>query len=140
MSIVPSAYAHSAGRLKKGGYNPQEFIDKSPRLKKALAFLDEIGFSNLADTVRKNDTYFIAADFDEYWDTQKKAMDMYANNRDAWLTKSMLNTIAAKRFSSDDTILGYAGENWGIAPAGAASAAPAATVAPEAKKKVLEHA
>jgi glycogen phosphorylase len=113
--------------LKTGGYNPQEFIDKSPRLKKALAYLDEIGFGHLADTVRKTDTYCIAADFDAYWDTQKKAIDLYSNDPGAWLTKSMLNTIAAKRFSSDDTILGYARENWDVVPA-EAPAAPALKV------------
>jgi starch phosphorylase len=100
--------------LKRDGYNPQEFIDKSPRLQKALAFLDEIGFGNLANTVRHGDEYCIAADFDSYWETGQRAIDTYYDRPADWARASILNTIAAKRFSSDDTILGYADRNWGI--------------------------
>ena len=98
------------------GYKPGEWIDKSPRLKKALDFLDEIGFKHLADTVRHDDRYRIAVDFNDYWDKHQKAAEMYHNSRPEWRQRALVNTIAGAHFSSDRTVAGYARENWDIRP------------------------
>ncbi len=97
-------------------YKPEEWIEKSPRLKRALEFLDEIGFRHLADTVRHGDRYRIAVDFNDYWDKHQKAADMYHNSRPEWRQRALVNTIAGGHFSSDRTVAGYARENWSIRP------------------------
>lgn len=98
------------------GYKPQDYIDQSPRLRGALDFLDEIGFKHLADTVRHDDRYRIAADFNDYWDKHEQAADLYHGNRPEWRRRSVVNTIAGAHFSSDKTVDGYARENWGVRP------------------------
>lgn len=102
--------------INSAGYRAQDYIDKSPRLKRALDFLDDIGFKHLADTVRHDDRYRIAADFDDYWDKHEQAAGLYHNNRLEWRKRSVINTIAGAHFSSDRTVEGYARENWGVKP------------------------
>ncbi|MCB1681148.1 MAG: glycogen/starch/alpha-glucan family phosphorylase [Rhodospirillales bacterium] len=102
--------------INAAGYKPAEWIEKSPRLKKALEFLDSIGFKYLADTVRNDDRYRIAADFDDYWDKHHQAADLYHNNRPEWRRRAVINTIAGAHFSSDRTVEGYARQNWAVHP------------------------
>lgn len=114
-------------RLNQTGYNPKTFIDKDERLRKALDFLKDTPFANLADEVKNGDHWKIAADFGDYWAKQEEARDMYLNRPAEWLTKSIINTRAGAHFSSDDTIRGYA-RMWGIRPT---SAAPVPRIANE---------
>lgn len=103
--------------IAASGYKPLEWIEKSPRLKRALDYLDEIGFKYLADTLRHSDSYRIAADFNDYWDKHAQAADLYHNHRPEWRRKAVINTVAGAHFSSDKTVAGYARENWSIRPA-----------------------
>ncbi|MCB1591149.1 MAG: glycogen/starch/alpha-glucan family phosphorylase [Alphaproteobacteria bacterium] len=100
--------------IARDGYDPEEYIEGSPRLKKALEFLDQQGFKYLADTVRHKDQYRIAADFDDYWEKHEQASTLYHQNRPEWRRKTILNTVAGAHFSSDKTVAGYAMENWGV--------------------------
>ncbi|MCL4678462.1 MAG: glycogen/starch/alpha-glucan family phosphorylase [Alphaproteobacteria bacterium] len=102
--------------INAAGYRAQDYIDQSPRLKRALDFLDEIGFKHLADTVRHDDRYRIAADFNDYWDKHEQAAGLYHSHRMEWRKRSVINTIAGAHFSSDRTVEGYARENWGVRP------------------------
>ena len=103
-------------QIRSNGYNPQEYIDKNPKLRDALAFLDGMGFEHLANTVRHGDRYMIAADFEDYCEKHRAASDLYHRQIELWRQKTIANTIAGGHFSSDKTVAGYNRENWHTEP------------------------
>jgi starch phosphorylase len=105
------------------GYNPSEFIAKSPALKDALRMI-ESGFFSLGDPnrflgitehLRKYDTYLVCADFDDFMVTEARAAHAFLNPNE-WARMALLNIAGASRFSSDHTIQQYAEEIWDIHP------------------------
>jgi starch phosphorylase len=98
------------------GYDPAPFIAASPRLQRALDFVAQQGDvgRKIAEYVRTNDHYMIAADFDAYYDAHQRAQQLYHHSPDLWLQKSLTNIIAGGHFSSDRTIKNYQERNWGI--------------------------
>lgn len=117
--------------LDRRGYNPLEFIERSPRLYKALVFLQKetppgTPFAQMTESIWRGDQpWKIAADWAGnpemgvrgYWDTKEEAARLYVEQPQVWLTKSIVNTLAGSHFSSDDTIREYA-QTWGIVPLG----------------------
>ena len=100
-------------QINAAGYNPAEYLAKSPRLAKALDFIDrELGFSDLAGRIRRDDAYRTAVDFNAYWDAQEEAQRVYHQDPKRWVQMSLANTANSGRFSSDYTIEGYNRENW----------------------------
>ncbi|MDZ7923950.1 MAG: glycogen/starch/alpha-glucan phosphorylase [Marinagarivorans sp.] len=69
-------------------------------------------FDPIVETIRNpNDPWMVAADFRAYVNAQQKALDGY-QDKHLWLEKSILNTAASGRFSSDRTITEYAKDIW----------------------------
>lgn len=69
-------------------------------------------FDPLVQSIRNpNDPWMVAADFRSYVDEQKRALACY-QDKSQWVHKSILNTAASGRFSSDRTIREYAKEIW----------------------------
>jgi starch phosphorylase len=108
--------------INAAGYRPGDHIARSPRLARALDFIENLGresnepeFVNLAQSIRYHDEYRIAADFDLYCDKHQEAAMLYHEKRLNWRQKSVLNTVAGAHFSSDRTLKEYAND-WGIKP------------------------
>lgn len=113
----------------KDSYNPKEYYEKIPRLKKVVdtlidgTFKDEgTGmFKELYDSLlngtswSKADEYFLFRDFNDYIEAQKKVDEAY-KDRLGWAKKCWINMISAGKFSSDRTILEYSREIWNIKP------------------------
>ncbi|WP_370400078.1 glycogen/starch/alpha-glucan phosphorylase [Sulfitobacter sp. JB4-11] len=105
----------------RDGYVTQNYIDASPILSEVI---DQIrtGFYSEGDPTRhwpvlekllRDDYFMVAADFDAYWDAQRKVDAGFAD-RDAWARMAVLNTAHSGWFSSDRTIQGYADDIWGV--------------------------
>ena len=107
--------------LAQNGYNPQDFINKSPGLKEVIQLIQSNFFSPanyglfdpIVESLIKKDQYFICADFDDYCATQDKVASLYRNKK-SWTEKSIINVAKSGRFSSDRTIEGYAKEIWNV--------------------------
>ena len=110
--------------VRRGGYQPRTYIDKSPALKQALEQIrdgvfspEEPGrFHQIYDTLSTwGDHYLLLADFDSYVATQAR-VDALFPQHDAWARKAILNVAGMGMFSSDRTIAEYAREIWAIEP------------------------
>ncbi|WP_461472788.1 glycogen/starch/alpha-glucan phosphorylase [Pararhodobacter sp.] len=98
-------------------------IDASPRLRRALELIEGGVFSHgdrstyaaLSQNLRTHDYFTVCADFDSYWDAQRRVDQAWADP-DAWMHMAALNTARAGWFSSDRTIRGYMRDIWAIQP------------------------
>ncbi len=111
-----------AQELMGNGYNPNDFVNNSPRLKRVLELVrcgffspeDENLFAPLLDSLNY-DTYMLAADFDAYYDAQKDVEALFKKKQE-WAKKALINIANGGRFSSDRTINEYANNIWNIKP------------------------
>jgi starch phosphorylase len=111
--------------LRQSGYNPWDYYNKSPDLKRVIDLISSGFFSPeephlftpIYDTLLKHgDRYMVMADFDSYIDCQTKIEHIYANDKSAWIKKSILNVANMGKFSSDRAIQEYADEIWDVKP------------------------
>ncbi|MDN6030748.1 MAG: glycogen/starch/alpha-glucan phosphorylase, partial [Lactococcus plantarum] len=63
--------------------------------------------------VTYNDEYFLLEDFTDYAEKQVYISELY-QDKYKWQAKVIKNIANSGRFSSDDTVEGYAKEIWGI--------------------------
>lgn len=111
--------APEIGNLKRAGYDPRAYYDKSPLLREVLDGLRGGRFSNgdrdlfapLVNDLMTSDRYFVLADFDAYAEAQRAAGEAYAD-LSRWGTMSLLNTARSGKFSSDRTIREYCKDIW----------------------------
>lgn len=104
----------------RGVYQPDRLIAADKDLCTVMNMLEtglfDIGepglFSPIVTAIRSpHDPWMTAADFRSYIDTQQEVNRQY-QDVDLWTRKSILNTAASGKFSSDRTILEYAREIW----------------------------
>lgn len=116
--------ADEISSLKAKGYNPREFYNRNRELKQALDMIaegyfspDEPGlFRSIVDSLlNQGDQYFLLADYQRYIETQESVSELYMD-QDEWARRSILNTAAMGKFSSDRTIGEYAGSIWQVEP------------------------
>ena len=114
--------AEEVEATRRSGYNPEQLYYAEPELR---AVLDAIGsgmfspddpgrFRSVVDALlRGGDPYMLLSDFRSYVNCHMSAMLAY---RDAasWTRKSILNVAHMGRFSSDQTIRGYARDIWAV--------------------------
>ncbi len=108
---------------KAQGYNPQDYIEASPRLRDAISLIasgffspDEPDrFKAVVDTLRYDDTYLHCADFDDYLRCHAE-IDRVWRDRNEWMKRVVHNIANMGHFSSDRTISQYAREIWNVAP------------------------
>ncbi|MBU0469668.1 MAG: glycogen/starch/alpha-glucan phosphorylase [Candidatus Omnitrophica bacterium] len=107
--------------LKNKGYNPQDFIQRSPMLKEIYEMMkndyfspNEHGiFNDLVNSLFHHDPFLVCADFDAYLNMQDVISKEY-QNKAQWTKKSITNVARSGYFSSDRTIRQYASEIWGV--------------------------
>jgi starch phosphorylase len=105
----------------RDGYVTQNYIDASPRLSEVIDQIrngvyadgDPTRHAPVLEKLLRDDYFMVAADFDAYWDAQRKVDAGFADS-DAWARMAVLNTARSGWFSSDRTIQGYARDIWGV--------------------------
>jgi starch phosphorylase len=103
------------------GFDSSAQIAASARLEDTLDDLSSGMFSSgepnrfepLIFALRHYDSFMVTADFDSYFDTQRKVDSVWVDQA-AWWRASMLNTARVAWFSSDRTIREYAEEIWRV--------------------------
>ena len=110
--------------LKAKGYNPMEYYNANPDLKRVLDMIangffcpdhPEM-FRPITDSLLyQGDQYCLLADFDSYLKCQQTVSETYKDQA-AWTRMSILNVANTGKFSSDRTIKAYAEEIWHINP------------------------
>lgn len=109
-------------RLRRSGYNPNDYYNRTPELRRALDAIRDNHFSHdqpgvfqpvIDNLLRNGDPYFVMADFASYYACQERVNQAYANQA-KWNRMSILNVARMGQFSSDRTIAEYAKEIWGI--------------------------
>jgi starch phosphorylase len=106
--------------LRRKGYNPQSYVDKSKDLRKVLEAIRDNTFDPshpdlfkdlYNDLVVHGDYYFYLADFEQYVECQQKVGELYADEA-VWAEKAILNVARMGWFSSDRSIQDYCDDIW----------------------------
>ncbi len=109
--------------LKRKGYNPREYYENNPRLKKVIDLISCGFFSSenpslfkpIIDSLMNNDQYMLFADFQMYYDKQQEVSKVY-KDYDKWTKMAIKNVANTGKFSTDRTIREYAEEIWKVKP------------------------
>jgi len=110
--------------LKRQGYDPTLFINRSEPLKACLEMIDSGYFSPddpsrfkplVASLMHEGDPFMLLADFENYYEKQRE-VDTLWSDPDAWTRKAILNIARTGRFSSDRAIETYARDIWEVSP------------------------
>ena len=116
--------AEEVGALRSGGYDPRALYAADPELKGTLDLIREGFFSPdepglfrplVQGLLDQGDYFLVLADFRAYLEAQDRVGKVYADH-EAWARHSILNTARTGLFSSDRSILEYAGEIWNVNP------------------------
>ncbi len=115
--------AEEVSQKKSQDYQPYQYYQSNPDLKKALDLISSGYFSDgnsylfqpLIESLLYNDPYMVLADFQSYIDCQEKVSVAY-RNIDTWTRMSILNTARMGKFSSDRSIQEYSNKIWKIDP------------------------
>jgi starch phosphorylase len=113
--------AEKVEERRRSGLNAMDVITASPDLYAAIEALeagsftagDPNRFAELAYTLRYSDPYMVAADFDAYWEAQKK-VDQLWRSPPLWRKAEISNIAGMSWFSSDRAIAEYASDIWDI--------------------------
>jgi starch phosphorylase len=108
-------------RKQVGDLNMDTVLATSERLKLALEAIREGVFSpddparyaGLVDSLISEDRFMVCADFDAYWEAQRR-VDQHWQSPDLWWASALLNCSRMGWFSSDRAIREYATDIWGV--------------------------
>lgn len=109
--------------LKQSGYNPRQYYNANPDLKKVLDMIRDDYFSHdtpglfhpIVDSLLNHDTFMLLADFAAYCQCQEVVEEEFKNT-ELWTKKSIINSANMGKFSSDRTISEYAKDIWDVKP------------------------
>jgi glycogen phosphorylase len=109
--------------LRRSGYDPAAYIEKSPDLGEILSLIESGFFSfgepgrfrPILDNLRHGDHYMVCADFDDYVATEARAAEVFRDPIE-WSRRALFNIAGASRFSADETIRQYAADIWSLQP------------------------
>jgi glycogen phosphorylase len=117
--FIFGAVTEEIAQKRKAGFTGAEAKAASPRLARALDAIaagvfspdDKGRFKPLLDALLAYDPFMVVADFDAYWDAQRK-VDALWNDPAHWWHAATLNIARMGWFTSDRTIREYADEIW----------------------------
>lgn len=107
-------------QLRQYGYNPYNYYNANPELKKALDQIDDGFFSPenpslfhpiVEALLNQGDYFLVLADYEAYVKKQDEVGALYKNPKE-WARKAIINVAKMGKFSSDRTILDYNKEIW----------------------------
>jgi glycogen phosphorylase len=110
--------------LKEKGYDPGEYYDRIPELKRAIDMIQEGVFASarpglfgplIESLLSQGDQYMVLADYAAYGECQARVSAAY-RDPERWTRMSILNCARIGKFSSDRTIQEYAREIWRVQP------------------------
>ncbi|MCG7983521.1 MAG: glycogen/starch/alpha-glucan phosphorylase [Candidatus Thiodiazotropha lotti] len=110
-------------RLNQQGYQPRQYYESNPRLRRIIDMIANGFFSPeeptryrmITDSLLNVDHFKVLADFDAYMGISDKA-DLFYRQPDVWNRMAILNTARMGYFSSDRTISEYAKKIWQVSP------------------------
>jgi starch phosphorylase len=113
--------AEQVTELRGNGYDPRQYYEANPRLKRAVDAVAQGGFSPgepdryraLVDSLLTRDAYLLFADFASYLDAQAHVDRLFGRPAD-WAQKAIFNIAGMGHFSSDRTIREYARSVWNV--------------------------
>ena len=108
---------------RRQAYSPREYYHQNPLLARAIDLIREGFFSpeepdifhSLVDLLLNDDRYFVLADFESYYNSNRDVDALY-RDQDAWTKKAILNVARMGKFSSDRTIMEYNRDIWHAEP------------------------
>jgi starch phosphorylase len=108
---------------REKNYQPKAIYESNPELRTVMDQLVNGFFTNvdinefreIFDRLMHEDTYFILQDFQSYVETHDCVNKAY-QNRQAWLSSSVVNIAKSGVFSSDRSIMDYANTIWHTTP------------------------
>jgi starch phosphorylase len=111
--------AEEVEKRLRDGYDSAAAIKASPALKQVVDAIasgvfspEEPGrYAPIVDALMHNDRFMLTADFDSYYQTQRRIDALWREPR-AWWAKAIRNIAGMAWFSSDRTISEYAEEIW----------------------------
>ncbi len=107
---------------RNGLYQPREFYDHDPRIKRVLdCFLNDRFSPNepglfrwiFDELINRGDRFFHVADLPQYIEINEK-VDADFQDSAKWRRMSILNTARSHKFSSDRTIKEYSADIWNL--------------------------
>ncbi|WP_018143536.1 glycogen/starch/alpha-glucan phosphorylase [Alloscardovia criceti] len=106
---------------KRHDYNSRAIYDNDPVIHRVVNSLVDGTIPNCQSEgseifdalVTYNDEYFLLEDFHSYVDAQSHIAELYGD-RKKWMHMSLINIANSDKFTSDDTIVQYAKEIWGL--------------------------
>jgi len=115
--------AEEVEKLKQKGYDPKDYYNKIPDLKRAVDMIandffnkEEPGiFKDIIDSLMDVDYYCLFADYESYIKTQDEVSKLYIK-QDEWTKKSIYNVAGMGKFSSDRSVKEYASKIWKAKP------------------------
>jgi len=115
--------AEEVGKVRARGYNPRDYIRRTPRLKRALDLIrsgffspdDHHRFAPVLDNLENVDPYLVSADFDDYCRAHDEVDEAWRDPHE-WQRRVVHNIANMGYFSSDRTIGEYAEEIWDLEP------------------------
>jgi starch phosphorylase len=115
--------ADEISKMKKIGYNPRSYYEKSSKLKKVLNWISSGFFSPdnpdlfkpISHWLLETDEYMLLADFDSYLKCQEQVSAIYTDQV-KWTQMAIRNVANMGKFSSDRAISEYCKDIWNIKP------------------------
>src|SRR5690606_27238594 len=109
--------------IKANGYDPMRHYEENASLRRVIDQIaaghfspdDPHRFRPIVDSLLKQDTYLLLADFADYVATQARVDALYARP-DEWHRRAALNVAGMGPFSSDRSIREYAERIWNVKP------------------------
>jgi starch phosphorylase len=110
--------------IRQDGYDPWHYYNTDEELRRALDMI-ALGFFSPDDPHRfrpifealtgGGDHYLLLADYGSYIKAQEQVDALY-RDQEAWSRRAIMNVAAMGKFSSDRSILEYAGKIWNVKP------------------------
>ena len=109
--------------IYESGYQPREYFQNNPSLRKALGAIASGAFSDgnretfapIVDSLLHEDRFLALADYQSYIEAQDRVDLAYRDQR-AWNRSAVLNVARSGFFSSDRSIQDYLDRIWNAAP------------------------
>lgn len=104
-------------------YDPQAIYNYNPEVRETMDMLIDgtipycakEGQALFENFVSWNEQFFVLQDFDAYMEAQTR-VEKTRVDREKWAKMALINIAHSHRFNSDDTIVRYAKEIWGLTP------------------------